>query len=353
MKIAVSSFILDIGGYGEMSRRFLRALRAAGAEVAPGATLTDGGRQMPPPAWLEDFLRAPAIDLPDVHLVVAAATDFPMLTLSAKRRVGVTCWETSVAHPAFVAGCAGMDLIVVPSSHSRDALRAGGLEVPIRVVPVPALEPPPEVRAEDFGVPVSAFFFYSILSWQERKNHDGLLVAYFTAFIGYDDVVLVLAVPPAAVRVARQRVHDLREAVNLPNPPEVHIITAGVDEEALWPLHQRGDCYVTLTRGEACGIPIMDARAVGNPVIVPDWGGHLDYLPAQDPMQVRVPSHLVPVVQRYHYFDGSQCWADPDLRAAREAMQTVFVAGRRRQPASGQNNPQEVGAALLEILGGD
>ncbi len=41
-------------------------------------------------------------------------------------------------------------------------------------------------------------------------------------------------------------------------------------------LHRRGDCLVSLNRGEGFGLPILDAARAGHPVVVTGWGGALD-----------------------------------------------------------------------------
>jgi len=153
--------------------------------------------------------------------------------------------------------------------------------------------------------------------------------------------------------------------LNLPNPPRYKLLVGDLTDAALWALHARGDCMVSMTRGEAFGIPLLDALSTGNAIIAPDWGGHVDFLrepfidsPAVPRPGVRfVRTRLTPVVQKYHYFTGAQNWADPDILDAVSAMRAAFGAGRvkiRRDLS--HLSPEVVGRQLLQVLeavGGD
>jgi len=48
-------------------------------------------------------------------------------------------------------------------------------------------------------------------------------------------------------------------------------------EEEMSALHNRGDCYASLDRGEGFGLGGFQAGAVGNPIIVTGFGGALEY----------------------------------------------------------------------------
>ncbi len=48
------------------------------------------------------------------------------------------------------------------------------------------------------------------------------------------------------------------------------------DDPTLAGLHRRGDCLVSLNRGEGFGLTVLDAARAANPVVVTGWGGALD-----------------------------------------------------------------------------
>lgn len=383
MKIAYSAFLRDTSGFGEAARRMATAMETAGLEVVPGVVLTDGAIQMEPVGAAAAILARAPIALPDVHLLFAAAADFPSLAVDARHQVGMTCWETDRVHESALRGAREMDLLVLPSSASarvlgRDILGLELSEPPSRPghrprlakVPYPTVTPPEGLdRDADLGLGIApnTYVFYSVMTWQERKNPRGLLTAYLTKFTAGDDVLLVLKIAGGAAM--KQRVlaeyAALVKDLNLPYaPPAVRfLVGAWPSERQMWALHTRGDCYVTLTRGEAFGLPILDALTVGTSVIATGWGGHLDLLGgpegARRPGVILVPAQFTPVVQRYPHFDGRQLWADPDLCAAREAMAECVGDGRAPKIAHdlAAYSPEAVGqqfaTLLTEVLGGD
>src|SRR5262249_50026254 len=87
-------------------------------------------------------------------------------------------------------------------------------------------------------------------------------------------------------------------------------------------LHERGNCYVSLDRGEGWGSPLFDAVARGKPVIATAFAGPLDYLRA-DAARL-VPFTLAPVRQPYVYYGPQMRWAEPDVNEAAAAMRDVY-----------------------------
>lgn len=349
MKVSLTGFLLDYSGYGEATRRLLAALDAVQADVTIGQVLSDGNGQLQPDALTARYLERPK-QSPDVSLVVAAPNQFPMIAAPAPRRVGFTNWETDKLHPTAYKGCVALDLILVPSEQNREVFAAAKL--PVRAVPYPVM---PIVAIEPLHLPDRPFVFYSVLSWQERKNPRGLLIAYLTGFTADDKVLLVLKISGHAGYLAAGReIASLREMLNLPNPPPVRLIGGRWNELQMAALHERGDCYVTLTRGEACHLPALDAVTRGTLVIATDWGGHTDFLRG-NPSAVLIPSRMAPVVQAYSYFDGTQCWADPDIIAARSAMRAAYEGGfvEKNPPDLSSRSFAAVGTQLVEALRGD
>src|SRR5262249_27259737 len=65
--------------------------------------------------------------------------------------------------------------------------------------------------------------------------------------------------------------------------PEISLSTNPLTREQVEALHARGDCFVSLSRGEGWGLGAFDAAVFGNPGIVTGWGGTLDFLPPDYP----------------------------------------------------------------------
>ena len=364
--IAISGFFADPTGYGEHARRAILALQAAGADVCVGHSLSDGGTPISSQSsivarqtGLSEFLKNQKRPF-DEHLVVAAACDFPVLVKAKGRQVGWTAWETDRLFPSCLSGASTVERLIVPSDQNHAVWLDAGIDTAI--IHLPTVDVPIEADAGLLDVKPSTFIFYSMLTWQERKNPKGLLVSYLTAFTGYDDVLLILKVGGGAESQAKAE-RDLAEllvALNIPNPPHVRVISdRGWSEIQMWSLHLRGDCFVTMTRGEGFGLPVLDAMTAGSRIISSGWGGHTDMLvgpiPGASPYGITiVPTRLTPVVQPYAYFTGHQSWGDPDLIAARVAMQRVVEEPRGKIGYDlSDYDPKRIGSALEAVIHGD
>ncbi len=87
-------------------------------------------------------------------------------------------------------------------------------------------------------------------------------------------------------------------------------------------LHARGDCYVSLHRGEGWCYPLFEAAGRGTPVVATNYSGPLEYLDADAHGLVR--HSLCPVRQSYVYYHSQMRWAEPDLEHAAELMREVY-----------------------------
>lgn len=362
MRAAFSGFFVDSSGYGEMSRRYLAALlQTEGVDVSPAGLLADGGWQIQPTPTLREFLQRRRIAPPDVHFLCVTGKDLPKLYPQAiprdVPRVAAMCWETDRLHALTLEGCRSADRIIVPSIHTAEVFERAGLKATVVHVPVEIptyIDELPVKGLED--VAEDSFLFYSLLTIQERKNPVGLLMAYSYAFNGADDVVLVLKVngpdPATAMTTARGTVENVRRIMALPDPPKILLLSGQWTDQLLWALHYRGDCYVSLAKGESYGLPMLDAAAIGNRVISTGYGGQLDFLPAETTSYVRF--RMTPVFQHYEHFDGRQLWADPDILHAAELMRAAYEAGRKPKIISDLSEflPYRVGARLKEVLAG-
>ncbi len=204
-------------------------------------------------------------------------------------RVALTTGETDTISQQWVQSLAGVDRVVVPSAFNRRVFAGSGVTAPISVVG--------HVGDLDLDVPAFShealgdrFVFYTIGSWTTRKGLSETVLAFADAFAGSDEVALVIktglvdhqallevggtrAVP--AVRV--ETWWSLAQLLaTRPKAPPVLLVPDVWSDAAIAGLHRRGDCLVSLNRGEGFGLTILDAARAANPVIVTGWGGALD-----------------------------------------------------------------------------
>jgi glycosyltransferase involved in cell wall biosynthesis len=312
-------------GYGEAARRYMGGLSDAGVPFtwAPIATPPNGPRSGP--AEYDTVL---------LHTVPEYFADWAKRE-RGKRMVGYTAWETDRPPAHWRPLLNGMDLLLVPCEWNRAVFRQHGVTTRIEVVPhmAPADVLPAQRQRERFGVGPDDFCFYTIGEWNARKAVWRTIEAYLDAFTENDPVVLVVKTTRfdgtrgrwlgrlLGTRRAAQRIAGRHE-----RPARVVLVTDTLTEPEILALHAAGDCYVSLTRGEGWGLGAFDAAAFGRPVIIPGFGGQLDWLTPDYPFVVH--HQLVPVdaPRARASYSPDQHWAEADRGHAARLMRNAYHA---------------------------
>ena len=208
-----------------------------------------------------------------VHTVPSCAHLFVECLLEDVVKILITTWETS-AMPVEMGHSldASFDWVCVPSDFCAQTVRGVPKE---KILTLPHTYDPahwPVVKKRRD----SPFTFYSVLGWSERKNPIGLLKAYFSAFSAEDDVVLRIK----TTGYSRDDVELLKASVgySAEELPKLEILTEHLSHKDMVWFHSVGHVFVTAARGEGWNLPAFEASVMGNRVIAPDWGGHLEYL---------------------------------------------------------------------------
>lgn len=268
--------------------------------------------------------------------------------------VGVTVWETSHIPDAVAMILNELHAIVVPSEHTKKALEASGVDIPVEVVrhtfdpnrwPYPSLE--------ELGYKERAdrkkYVFYAIATPIERKNLKGLMRAYFRAFEGRDDVILMIKTSGKKAEIKPVANQALEEAAITGGRPALKILSGDWPTDKIRAFHLNGDCYVSACRAEGFGLCELEAKLCGSRVITSEWGAAKEFLAytestggemAGSPYRgtyvmnmvdnlrkttgndILVPCELIPVEGMYGIgcYDEDQRWADPNEDALIVAM---------------------------------
>ena len=263
-----------------------------------------------------------------------------------------------------------LDHLLVPSQWNREVLHAGGITLPITVVPHIAMDhtapTSPQRREKDI------FVFYAIETWTARKNLELAINLYLENFHCDESVLFLLKTFPQAYRQTRltqfrllkdlyvylrQRL-EIPRGVTLrpdadgllrrltachPGGGRTRLITAELPESGIAALHRYGDCYLSLSHGEGWGMGTFDAAASGNPVIATGYGGQMDYL---DPdLSQLVGYDLVPARDddNRRIFDSRQLWAEPRANEAAAIMRQVF-----EDPAAARSKAKTLQSRILK-----
>lgn len=222
---------------------------------------------------------------PDVVIVHTLPLDCARVLEVAKlapgpRLIAYTTWETFAAPQAVCEALSPFDQVWTPSAASLVAFDTPNAPNEIlrgRVKVLPHCFDEETLSARRAATRMDGpFRFYWIGAWTARKNPTGLIRAFAHAFTPADDVQLVL-------HSAALRPEALATALAATGLPETEMPKIGVSanyrpDDWMWNMHGCGDCFVTVSHGEAWNLPAFDAMLGGRMVIAPEGQGSDDFL---------------------------------------------------------------------------
>lgn len=257
-----------------------------------------------------------------------------------KNVIGYTVWETDLLPKNWSKSInESVNEVWCPSRYNEHIFKNSGVVIPIRIVPHVFLRCELPARNQIFIKHCSGnvitdnpnvFTFYSISELNERKNVIGLLEAYCKAFTKNDNVRLILKVHYKSY-TAENTSYCINKITgvlnNFPDHAPVFLISRNMSELELLALHSIGDCYVSMTRSEAFGLTIFDAFNYGKKVIVPGYGGQIDYLGSNYKGLVNYELVSVKNMEGFshgYYMEGNQKWANPSIEHAVQLMRKII-----------------------------
>ncbi len=330
MNVCYQGPMLDYSGYGEANRHFVAALEAAGVTV--NAELLSYAKDRADYGTLGPVIKQ-ALERRDYYKIKIMHTtpdEFKRLKEPGKYHIAHFFWETDKIPEVFADGLKLVDEIWTGSQANKDAILKGGVtDKPIHIIPQP-IETERD-WPEGYLLPKPAYTFYSIFEWTDRKNPTGLIKAFYEQFEGRDDVCLLIKTyfrnfNLSNKRNIRRSIELLKESMPEGKYPPVYLHLNLMDRQQIMRFHATGDCYVSAHRGEGWGVPQVEAALAGNPIISTGYGGCHEYF--EDGVNARlIPFKMTPLKGMNHsmqFYGQDQLWADPDISALKNAMQSAY-----------------------------
>lgn len=238
-------------------------------------------------------------------------------------------WEQRVVPLEWVMVLGGLDVIVAPSGFTREVFQEAIPDVPVISTKVP-LRLPESVRRDraSFGLHPDRVWFGSSFephSDPARKNPLAVLEAFQRALPDRRDVGLIFKLNNATVNgLVHPRVEELRARAR--RDGRIVLLEQTLDYRAVLSLYASLDVFVSLHRSEGIGLGLMEAMALGKPVVATGWSGNMSFMDRSNACLVSYD--LVPVrsdvdVYRQDVLGPDAVWADPSLTNAAEWMRTL------------------------------
>lgn len=227
-------------------------------------------------------------------------------------------WESTEYPQQFIENLKHYDQFWVPSEAQRAWSIAQGVpEEFVKVVPE-GVDPDMYKPVESI-FPDKPFTFVHVGQWQPRKSTIEIIQSFLKAFPDNPDVCLELSVDTLFPSDTYNSTEERLEANGI-NDPRIKVIHFEERDSYIRRL-QSAHCFVSCSRSEGWGLPIIEAMAVGIPTIVADFGGSTEY--ASDAIVVPV-KQLIKPFGIFGNWDVPGQWCEPDYEVLAEKMKDVY-----------------------------
>lgn len=298
--VVIRAPLLSISGYGEHSRQLYRFL-ASRSDINLKTQIVQWGNT----AWcinptgfngsVEKIMSQSTNDTNgfDVSFQVQLPDEWAFDL--AAFNIGVTAGvETDICNPAWIDAINKMNLVIVPSKHVKNTfMRSGKITTPIEVIgewyqEELDIDPLESITSIKFDTTFNFLIVSQLTSLDEagdRKNIFNTLKWFCETFENDPSVGLILKTNLGrGTEIDRENVYSVITqalgAFRKGNFPKIHVLHGNLSDHEIASIykHPSVKCFISLTRGEGFGIPILDASITGLPVITTNWSGQLDFM---------------------------------------------------------------------------
>jgi len=298
---------------------------------------------------------------PDVYVDIRIPNEFQTY---GKFNIGITAGiETNAVSNNWIESCNKMDLVIVPSEHSKEgfvkALYEKMQNLPNgqqQKVGELKLEKPIEALFEgideDIYKPLDNsslnlvddikedFCFLHVGMWgkggfgEDRKDIAKMIKIFYESFANKKLQPALILKSNGATFSILDREECLRKINEIKSKfpkdwtlPNVYLLHGSFSSEEMNKLynHPKVKTFVSLTHGEGFGRPMLEASMVGLPVICSGWSGQMDFLSQTDSMLLG--GEIVNVPKSQHWKDiivPESQWFSVNETQAYKAMNHSF-----------------------------
>jgi glycosyltransferase involved in cell wall biosynthesis len=332
---------------------------------------------------------------PDVWIQLTVPNEFQPI---GKFNIGITAGiETTICAPEWIGGLNKMNLNLVSSNHAKTVFENSKFEKrntqTQQLEEFIELKSPVEVlfegvdtniykKIENFqsnelfnqinNIP-EKFAFLFIGHWlqgdlgQDRKDVGMLIKTFLETFKNKPiKPALILKTSGATPSIMDRddmlsKIQSIRTLVGGENLPNVYLLHGEFSDDEINELynHPKVKTFVSFTKGEGFGRPLLESSIAQKPVIASNWSGHIDFLDPQ--MSVLLPGNITQLHPSAVVKDmllPESGWFTVDYKKASQTLEDVykkydkFLEGAKRQSYRSRTefSLDKMGEKLIDIL---
>jgi len=253
-----------------------------------------------------------------------------------KRRIGYTVWETTKLPQDWVEPLNNLDDVWTVSKHSKMAIENSGVKKDVKIVPEGVDTTVFNNYVDPLHKDKDTFIFLFVGKWEKRKSPDMLLKAFADEFKPEEKVRLAMQCFNPFI----QNFNPYKVAfdLNLKEHAPIVFLPPAPTRADMAKYYKTADVFVSPTRGESWGLPIIEAMACGTPVIATNWGGHLDYFNDNYGWLLDVDGTEMPEDNMFFKPQEGNEWAKPSITKLRELLRYTFEHKDEVKKKGGMNS---------------
>lgn len=281
-----------------------------------------------------EFLKMKEAKIEDIEdkIVFTIGTPKPAIKSAVNYNILYFYWETDTIPKRWIHLINEYDEIWAPCKLVKDAVEKCGFNKTVLIMPTPSFNRGvysnfsiPHQKSASLKVSDKVFKFYYIFQWQYRKGYDALIKAYYNAFSGNDNVILIIKankLEGSQSDFKKQVLEEINKIKGLRgNLPEIYVIPDFISNEEISYLHKMSDVYVAPNRGEGWGMPIVQAIMENSLIITTKFGGCSEFLDDRSALFIDYKKTGVKNMNwSGHLYTADQKWAEPDVGSLSKLM---------------------------------
>lgn len=285
----------------------------------------------------EDELPRGAITISVLGLdeIVDHISQRPWLFFGQALNVGFFWWELTHIPAAWATALRLFDAHLAGSRFLEKILQRAVERTPVVWAPHPLFFSG-DVRPcrERFGISEESTVFLTAFdpaSEPARKNPLAAVDAFQLAVGNRKDAILIVR---ANTSVARRRAPIVRQVADRAKTDRrIRLFESSLPYQEVMQLIASCDVLISLHRAEGLGLPLLEAMALGKPVVATNWSGNLDFMSKENSCLVdysltKVEAHRwtyrLPSVRRYGQ------WAEPSVHDAARSIRLLLDSADAR-----------------------
>jgi len=241
--------------------------------------------------------------------------------------VGMSAFvETDKCSTAWINKCNQMDMIIVPSTFTKNVIKRSGIvKSKIHVVPEwfnDNISKDNKTELDCIDTEYNHLIIGQLTAQDpmlDRKNLVNTLKWLFEVHEGDKDTGIVIKTNMGRGSkqdkiLTEQLVDFIVSNFRKGLYPKLYLIHGNMDSSEVAGLYNNNKIksFISATRGEGYGLPLVDAAAAGLPVVATNWSGHLEFLKKDCFIPVKYDMQPIPdgkIDDRIFFKDFK--WAEP------------------------------------------